>query len=212
MAIPLGDQKSIELIMKGNVAAPGASAKNIQAVFTFRRTTFVGAMVKVAISDAFQAAIGDDILDAVNEDYTQSSNDIRILNDSTDRHGSNVQSGVGAVVGDRLPTFCTVRFELQTSVRGRWAIGAKGLAPVTEDDTLNDILTGAAITRWQVVRDSILAGFTDANGNVWIPTVTSRKYSQLRVNPTTILEADVTAVLLNLTIGRMSRRKQKTVR
>lgn len=212
MSIPLAEQKSIQIIMKGTVAAPGASAKLVQNVFTFRRTAFVNPVVKENISNSFQTSIGDVILAAANEDYTQSANTVRILNDAQDRESSFAQAGVGAIAGDRLPTFANVRLALQTSVRGRWAIGAKAICPVTESDTLNDILTGAAITRWQDVADALLLGFPDADGNEWKLTVTSRKYSQLVTNPTTIREADVTAVLLNLTIGRMSRRKQKTVR
>lgn len=214
MSIPLANQKVIELIMKGTCVSPGASAKTINNVFTFRRTTFTDPVVKADIQAAFQLTIGDTILAALNEDYTQTSNSVRILDDAEDVHELSVQAGVGAIAGDRLPTFASVVCPLRTNVRGRRAQGRKSFAPVTEADTLNDILTGAAVTRWQAVRDAILAGFTDANGNQWLTTVTSRvpPHTQLRVNPTTIRDAVVTSVLLNLTIGRVSQRKQKTVR
>jgi len=212
MSIPLADQKHVELQMIGSCAAPGAVTKAMELVFNFRRTAVVNPVVKVNIQTAFQASIGAAILAAANEDYTQSANKVRIIDDALDSFSSSAQAGVGAIAGDRLPTYCAICFPMQTGVRGRFAQGSKHVGPVTESDTLNDILTGAAVTRWTAVATAIQAGFTDADGNIWVPAVVSRKYSTLNANPTTVISNDVISTLLNLNVGRLSRRKQKTVR
>ena len=85
---------------------------------------------------------------------------------------------------------------------------------MSESDTTggtDDIWNAGALGRLGTIAAAILAGFTDANGNIWKPIVVSQKKSQLRNNPTTVTFADINQVLVNKRVGSMRHRRVTSV-
>jgi len=211
MPIPDTDKWVAQVSMAGTCAAGGGTATPIVNVYHFRRTATTNALSAANVGTAFQTMIGDVVLDGLNADYTQSANVIRFIDDADDLGFTQTQAGAGQVAGDRLQSFVAAVIRLKASIRSRNYMGSKHYAPLSEADIGDDVLSGAAVTRWQAVRDAILAGFTDSDANIWVPCVVSAMLSQLGSNPTTVARSDVVQCILNLTPGTMRRRKVKTV-
>src|SRR5262249_33292945 len=103
----------------------------------------------------------------------------------------------------------TVRHK--TAQRGKNYRGSKHLGPVAESDTLTDEIDPAMQAKWNSATIAISQSFTiTATGGIWSPCVVSRNLSQLKTDAYTIIGADVTQGILNLTIGTMRHRKEKT--
>lgn len=150
---------------------------------------------------------------AMNVRYTPGSLQIRILDDYNDNEEIFSVAGVGAIGTDSMPSDDAVYFLFRTPLRGRSYRGSKHFGPLSEEDTTDDLLTGAGLARWQTLQTALGATLTDANGNVWQPHVLSRKLSNLAALPVaTVVANQVTSVLLDLNIGTMRKRRSKTVR
>jgi len=203
-----------EVQMRGTFTAAGSGSKNILNIFHFRLATLAAAPTKTALATAFNAAHRANYLAAANIRYDTDGTDVRCINDATDVFQSFIAAPAlqGAIVTDSEPVTTTVSMLYRTGLRGRNYRGAKRFAGVNEVDTTGDVLTGAGLIRWQTLVATLQAGLVDALGNVWVPCVVSRTLSQLLVNPTTVVNNDVVAVLLNLTIGTMRGRRVATVR
>jgi len=213
MPIPAPDQLNFEILMNG-VIAGGAGGNTLTSfVFTFRRTTVVIAPNKSSINTAFGAAIAANIAIALSVDWTGTVYRIRCLDDALDPYQDFTSTDVGAVSGDRLASDQAAYLLLRTNQRGQSYRGSKHLGPFSESNVTHpdeDLWNAAQMTQLNVICGNILAGFTDADGNVWIPTVVSRKKSILSENPTLVIAADVNAVLASKRIGSMNRRKVKS--
>lgn len=205
----------VEIVSQATAVARGGGVKNIFNVYHFRRTTTANPVVKANIQTAFQTSIMTPVLAAVNVDYTQSANTLRFFEDPTDAPVSTPQSGVGAISGDRLPDFSAVVIQLKTGARGKVGRGSKHYGPIAESDTTGDDLVAGSVTRFQTLGAAIVAGFTDSNGNVWVPGLKGAPRllspAQYLVAPTTTVWTDIVSYLLNKSLGTMKRRKIKTV-
>lgn len=214
MPIPSNQITHVEMRMQGLISGAGSSAKNTFSTFHFRRTTTVNVLSKANIDAAFQTAIGDKIVLALNLTWSQLSNTVRFPNDALDAPTPFTHVNVGARAGDRMASFCAAFLLLQTGLRGKSYRGGSHLGPLSEADSTSgtdDLLNAGALTRFGAIATPLLAGFTDANGNVWVPSVVSRVLSQLAVNPTTVVANDVISVLINKRIGRMKNREVRSV-
>jgi len=216
--IPSTSITHVEVQMLGTISAAGSNSKNVANVYNFRRTANVLPLSKANINTAFQAAIGAPVIAALQARYSQTFNTVRFIDDATDVPSGFAQAGVGAIATDSYATYGAVCVNLKTSYRGGSGRGSKHFTPFAEADTTGDVLTGAGLARWQTVEAALLAGFTDADGNVWVPEIVIRHpvdptkpRSQLSVNPTTVLSNDVISSILDVTVGTMRRRKTKTV-
>lgn len=201
-----------EIAMLGTFAAAGSNAKNVASVFHYRLSVLTAPPTKGALDTAFQAAIPVTFGAAANSRYLQSQNTVRWIDDATDPPASVAHAVAGAIATDSQPTIDCVTLLYRTAKRGRSYRGSKHFPGVNESDTTGDILTGAGLALWQALQAACAANITDALGNVWVPSVLSRKLSTLATNPTTVVANDVTAVLLNKTVGSMKRRRVTTVR
>lgn len=200
----------IEVTMEAVSAADPTSTKKFANVFHFRRLAGPGSPIKSQINTAFQTDIGAIVLLAVNEDYQQTFNVIRFIDDALDLPMQFAQAGVGAVTGQRLPDFVTASLGLKSLTRGRFARGRKSFGPITESSTTGDELTAGAIVLFGNVATAIATGFTDASSNVWIPIVRSSKPpAQYRVNPVVVVSYDIVTVTVNSMLGILKRRKVK---
>lgn len=203
----------VEIILKGTLTETSFT-KNIFNVFHYR--LFSGSLDSMlAITNAFSAVVsGPTHLEQFwfTTDFTHVSDDARLLDDATQQYFSNPAGNAGQVALPRLPGDVCCSFLIRSATRGKEYRGAKRMCPVASAFALKDELSAAGITAAALVNGYLSANLTTANGSVMVPFVLSRKLSQLRTNPTTIVGSDKLSVLTNKTLGTMRRRKEKTVR
>lgn len=215
--IPSTEITHVEIVMALSVAAAGSNAKPFNNVFNFRRTGTVLAVSKTQVETAFQAAIAVPVMAALSVRAAQTGNSVRWIDDAGDAPQTVTRAVAGAITGESQATYDAVSIELKTALRGRSGRGSKHFGPLGESQTNGDVLVAGSITLFQTVAAAILAGFTDAGGNVWVPEVVIRNpappkpKSQLSTNPTTVLSNDVVSVFLNATLGTMRRRRVQRV-
>lgn len=214
MPIPFTEQEHVEIILRGDIAAAGSSARPTWSTFHFRRFSQLFAINKADVQTAFQASIGVALIAALNERWSQAYNTVRCINDVNDPILQVTNVNAGAITGDSMSTLLAAYSLFRTNLRKASFRGSKRWGPLSESDTTSgssDILNAAALTRFGTLNAAILAGFTDASGDVWIPVILSRKLSQLKVNPTTVVATDVGSALINKRIGRMKVREVVSV-
>lgn len=213
MPIPATQQLVVEVQMQGLVTAGGSSNKNANFIFHFRRPSAATAINKAAVETQFQATVGAAILAALNNRYTQTFNQVRVVNDAQDPFLVVTETGVGAVTGDSMPMDLQLFILGRSALRGKSFKGGKKLFPLSEADTTapnTDILNTAALARFTAVSAAWLAGFTAA-GDVFTPVILSRTLSQLKTNPTTVVATDMIQPLVNKRLGRNKKHEVKSV-
>lgn len=201
-----------EIITDGRSAAGGSSVTPSRNVYYYKRTTNVNPLDKADLYTAFRLAVVVPLLAAMNVRYTSNVSTVRWLDDALDPPFIIADAGVGAIATDSLPTEDAVYFQLNTLLRGKSYRGAKHYTPLSEIDTTQDILTGAGLARWQAMKTALALPVVDAQGNTWLPVVFSRKLSQVKKNPTTVVANPVSVVFLDTTPGNMKRRRAQRVR
>ncbi len=211
MGITLAQTQHIELVHTGEIAAGGGNSEKSVNVYHYKRTAFVLPVVKSAVYTAWKAAIGDKVILALSERYVSQNVKIRIINDPEDKFSLHSFTDAGAITGESLPSHHCVLLNLQTATRGRYAQGKKFYSPIAEADHEDDVLDASGITLWSTVRTGILAGFTDATGNVWKSHVVSKLYSDLHATPSVPLSYEVNEVVVNKTLAILRGRRSRTV-
>lgn len=204
----------VEIKVKGTAPTTGSGTKNLVNVFHYRLLSGPGTQQPtVDVGNRFIATVWSVIATALSVTYTGVETDARLIDDANNQDLLCNVPGNGAVAGTRLPMEDIVSILLRSSLRGRNFRGAKRFGPVANADFVNDELTAGAIAgHWGAVGPAI-AGTMLVNGlGTYGPVILSKSLSQLEINPTTIICADITGALLNKTIGSMRRRKEKTVR
>jgi hypothetical protein len=212
MPIPDNQLLIAEIVVRGTQAAAGSGVTPAINVYHYRRTAVAVPVNRVNLKTAFWTAVGVPLLAAANVRYTPNIVSVRFVSDATEPYTDLSQAGAGAIATDSEPSDDAVFCYLKTAVRMPGGKGGKHFAGTSEVDTTGDILTGAGLARWQAVRDSLILTVNSAEGNSYVPCVLSRKFSQLKLNPTNVVTWDVVASLLDLNIGTMRRRRSKTVR
>jgi hypothetical protein len=212
--IPSNQQIHFELLIAGTVASAGSSARTFLNVHHVRRTSTVNPVSKGNIIAAYQTSIRTLLLTCLSLRLTLSSFQCRCVDDAQDAYASVADVHAGLVTGDSMPLTQAAFLLLQTGLRGRSYRGSKHLFPLGESATTvltDDIFNAGALTYLGNYAAALLAGFTDANGNVWVPQVLSRKLSQLKVNPTTVTANDVTSIAVGKRVGVMRHRHVKSL-
>lgn len=205
-------QQYIEIVLNATMAANGGQSKNIANIFHFRRTSTLNPFNKANVESQFQTIVVAPLLLATQQDYTQTGTSVRCFDDATDPPQMFTETGVGAIATDRAPDYQTVVIQSKSALKGRSYRGSKHFAGVAEASTTGDILNGGGVTLWQAVADAWFNGFTDSDGNIWIPIIKSNKPpAQYTTNPVTVVSNDVVSVLVNKSLGIMKRRKIRTV-
>ncbi len=211
MGITLAQTKHLELVHTGVCGEGGSNSKTIINVYHYVRNAFVLPITKSEIFTAWKAAIGDKVILHLNERYTSQNVKIRILDDPEDRYSIHAFTDVGAIAGDSLPSHEASVLLLKSAVRGRFAQGRKHYAPLSESQIGDDVLNAGALTTIGAIKTGILAGFTDATGNVWKSCIVSKTYSDLQASPASIFSYVVNEVTITNNIGIMKNRKVSTV-
>lgn len=212
MSITLAQTKNIELVHTGEISAGGSNSERSQNVYHYRRTAFVAAVSKAQIFTAWKAAIGDKVILALSERYVSQNVRIRIIDDPEDPFSTHSFTDPGALAGESLSSHNAALLNLKTGTRGRFAQGKKFYSPIPESGHEDDTMTAAQITLMGAIRTGILAGFTDAGGNVWKSVILSKSYSNLTVTPANpVFVYDVNDVIINKTLGVLSGRRARVV-
>lgn len=208
------DPQFVEIAMLGYSVARGGSTKNLANVYQFYRTNAINPRVKANVEAAFQASIGAAVLAALSVDYTQTNTTIRWIDDGTDAPVSFTEVGVGAIAADRLPDHVCATVRMKSGMRGIASRGSKHYGPIGEDDTTGDCLKTTPLARFNSIAAAILLGFTDSDGNVWVPILVSRvvrTHPIFNANPTSFVWSQVVSAGANKSLGSMKRRKIKSV-
>ncbi len=162
----------------------------------------LGAQFNITVTGIIIAATCDDVL------YDEIT--VRNFNDPLDP-GEIIPIAVpGAIVTDMLPFFNAVTVQLRTAVRGRSYKGSKHHSGVPEADTTLNRLNAGALARWQPVRDVDKAPLPGVGANVWAAALNSPTAAAKMVPPVALVVTPILSATLNLTIGTMKRRKEKT--
>jgi hypothetical protein len=215
MPIPSSQIKTVEIHVQGVAGAGGSDSRASDTVFFFnRQNTALALPTKTQLDTAFQAQCVVAMGALLNNRWLQSRNAVRWLDDAEDAFVFLSHAVVGAIAGDSMPTDESMFLYRKTGLRGRQFNSKSHLFPLSESDTTSgtdDLLNAACLARAATLNAAILAGFTDASGNVWQPVVFSKKGSIYKTNPTTIVTNLVTQCLVNKRIGSMIHRKVKSV-
>lgn len=198
-----------QVAMQATVVARGGEVKNVVNVYNFYRAATVLPRVKSEVDTAFQTSIGDLVVDALNVDYTQVQNTVRWLDDATDSPVAFPHANVGGQTGQRYDNFTAAFILMRTDVRK--TRGSKHYGPLAEADVNGDALEAAALARFQLIADAILAGFTDGGGNIWQSVIVNTFNGIFGANPTMFGHAPVVSCLPRTTVGTMKRRKVRGV-
>jgi len=210
MPIPATSIVQAEIQVSGIVTAGGSNTRKALQVYHYRRTSVAITPTKAALSTIFISTMIPLIRACLNARYTGVGVSIRWLNDALDQATLVASTGVGLVTGDSMPTTEAAFLLFQTGLRGKSYRGSKHIFPMSESATTtgtDDIWNAGALVYLGALAAGALGSLTDSTTNVWIPCVLSRKLSQLRTNPTTVITNDVTSVLVNKRVGTMRHRK-----
>jgi hypothetical protein len=204
-----------EIVMRGVSAAQGSTSHVAEFVFHFARAfSSVKVWNPTAMEAAFQTAVAIPITNALNIRYTQVYNSVRCLDDAQNAATIVPRALPGAITGDSLPQHITAYMLLGTGYRGKSFRGNKKFFPISESDSTigsADLLNAAALARWVTVANAILAGFTPAGGDLFLPYVFSRINSEIKTNPTQVQVVQITTAVMNQRMGRMSKREAESV-
>jgi hypothetical protein len=206
----------VEIVTQAHAVARGGAQKNFYNIYHFRRTTTVNVLSKAHIESAFQTAIMTPVLAALDVDYVQEQTSIRFFEDPLNAQTFFAETGVGGVSGDRLPDFNAAVVQLHAGIRGKVGRGSKHYGPIAESSTTGDDLTSGAVTLVTAIGTAIIAGFTDSDGNVWVPGMKAaarvgKPYHYVLPLPTITGWTDIVSFVVNKSLGTMRRRKIRTV-
>lgn len=203
-----------EIIVNGIVAAAGSTSRSSASVWHYRRVSTIINPVKLQLANIFNTNIISKLLLMFSVRYTGINISVRWLNDAQDAQSFTPSVSPGTIVGDSMPTTNAAFLLFGTGLRGRSYRGSKHLFPIAESATTvltDDIFNAAALTYIGNLATAALAQLTDSGGNVWQPCVLSRKLSQLKTNPTTVVSNDVTSISVCKRVGIMRHRRVKSV-
>lgn len=214
MSIPANQQLTVEIVKTGVVAAAGSNSKSSVQVLHFTRPSSSVAINKSQVQTAFHTAIGALVWPCLSVRYTEQNESVRIVDDALDAPVFFSQAHAGGIAGDSMALTVSAYIKKTTGVRGKSYRGSLKMYPLGESQTTiatDDELNAGALTVFGALAAAILAGFTDAGGNVWTPVLLSRTLSQLKTNPTTVKITGITGTSVRKTLGHMRHRQVKSV-
>lgn len=205
-----------ELVMKGHSIEADGGSKPIVNIFHFVRETGPGTGLEVDVINQFLMLIAGAMNLAFSTDYIPDVITSRFMDDPLRAPVSIVNPLVPTIAGDRLPNFNAVVIRKGTYARGRSYRGSNHYGPIAESQTLLDNLTGAASVLWGNIKDVLVAmggtggGVVTADGSTWRLAVFSPTLSDYTVSPILVTGSYVKDCVLNLRLGTMKRRKDRT--
>jgi hypothetical protein len=204
-------QGVIEIKHFGHIIETGQGAKHVVNVYHYAQSVPNPVFPDpLAVITAWQGRVPAGVLALLHDDYVGDEVKARWL-DQTINPETIVQFvNPGLKTGDRLPAYAAVTIQLRTNQRGRSYRGSKHYGPIAEADTTSDQLAVAVQPAWDNVAITLAQALT-VSGQVLVPVILSRTKSQVMKDPVTLNAAAITNATLNLTLGTLRRRKEKTV-
>jgi len=200
---------NVEIVTKATALATGEpTTRKSWNVWHFQRPTLTPALSMVNVEAAFQTAIQLAVLDLLSVSYVQTTTEVRCIDDASMQYTVVSRAQTGTVTGDSLPSGNTVNVIFRSGLRGNDTHGGKKFGPIAESSTTLDQLNAGAQTDWTAFMATVLAGFTDSDGNVWKPFILNRSTSQLSVNPTRVMYQLIQSAAYNIPLGFMRKRTQ----
>jgi hypothetical protein len=201
-----------EIVVKGTVPQTNGVIKPVINIWHLRQTGVLVNVDPAALVAAFLAIYDGPVSDALNVAYTGVEATCRMMDDPTAAIISDPSVTDGQNGSVRLPLYNTVTLQLKTGFRGRSYRGSKHFAPIDVTDFTGDELDSSGEALWDLVQGMVATmatGITVSGGSVWVPTIISPTKSDLISNPSVFFGADVSAAVLNDTLGTMKRRKER---
>jgi hypothetical protein len=183
-------------------------AKNVYHFYRVTAFAYSAPDIVAAFNDAFVPTYEN----ALNNSCTITQTTVRDLSNPTDAGAALLTLTTGDQLGDRLPSSQAVVVNLKTGLRGKNFRGSKHYVGCSETMTTKDELNGSGTVAWVAVGTTLatVPMFLDAANNQWLTCVLSTSLSKLTNTPVVVTYADVTSSTLNLTLGTMRRRKERT--
>jgi len=201
----------VELSVQGHSIEANGQSKPIWNIFHWHNNSGTQTESALAMGNAFVAQIWPSIAAALSVGYVADQVLARMLDNATEQYIVCTKHTNGVITGDRLPSYSCVTVRHKTALRGKNYRGSKHFSPVAESDTLTDEIDPAQQAHWNSLTTAVSQAFSiTGTGGIWQPCVVSRNLSQLKTDPVSIIGADVSQGILNLTIGTMRHRKEKT--
>ena len=193
MPIPDGQKLHMEIRIRGEFAALGASVQETINILHYRRTSSTPDFVAQSLIDAWQANCQANFVAAASVHWTLTEILCRCINDALDAGTTETLSAAGTVAGECMPTFNCQLITKQTALRGRSYRGRVFFPSVPEGGADGNTLTAGQLALLQAVADDLDDPLTDADGNTYVPFLLSTTQSTIATNPTSIVGADITS-------------------
>lgn len=209
----------IEVILRGTLLDNQERAIPCLNVFHFRRLVNTENFSPVNICSAFETAFKTSLLAATNVRYTMDQIECRGMDDPAAATAIN-PVGEAGTIGNAASAYTAanaVYILLRTGFRGKSFKGSKHFGGLDEAHVTQDELNATGEGLWANVMDVLTGwvspGLSDADGNAWKLCIISPTLSSLGPTdiPAIFTGADVATAVLNLTVGTMRHRKEKTI-
>jgi hypothetical protein len=214
MPLALNQLLTSEVIIHGSVASAGSNARVFDVVTHWKRTAVTFDPVETQVNAAVITNIVAPLMAALNVRATMQYVSTRFMEDPTRRAVRTSDTTAGAQTGDSMVMDDCAYLLINTPLRGRSYRGSKHLYPISESDTTTtgDVLNSGALTRFGTLAAALLAGFTDANGNIWNPVLYSRKLSNpTRLPLALITTTGISSISVRKSVGDMKSRRPVSV-
>jgi hypothetical protein len=198
--------------LKGHTVETDGLSRPTWNVYNFRGRSSNVNPSALSLGNAYMGQIIADLSAALSTSYVADPSECKFLDDPALMPVTIANGIVGAIGGDRMPSGngC-VTIRLRCNAAGRNFTGSKHFSPIAESDTTLDQLNAGAQGRWNAVAVHMLASpVTDADGNEWDLIVLSSEESDLTISPAKFTGAYVVDNPLNLRVGTMRRRRQRS--
>lgn len=204
------DPQFIEFLYRGHSVESDGSTQQIINQLHFVKTFSLGVPTNlISVYNLVTGVLDAPLSAALSVTYVADNVTLRAMDSPLNLAVPMLNQVVGAVTGDRLPSFNSVVTRKYTNARGRSFRGSNHWAPIAESQTLLDNLTAGGQTLWDAVATALatFVGLVDGDGNAWSLFVLSRLKSDLLANPSLFTGATILNSTANALLGTMKRRK-----
>lgn len=209
--MPIADnlKTHLQVVVRGTMAAGGASAKSTTNVLYYRRTAFAANYTGAAFLAAFHAAVRPSWLACANLNWSWNTTDVRVINDPTELAVTSVVNLPGLAPGQALPSYAAILMSKITGLRTGSYRGRLYFAGVSEDGNSGNALTDAHKILADAVATALTVQITDANAVTFVPFNLAASLSNLRRATPLIIGADITSFAAKQKLSIQKRRKAK---
>lgn len=209
MPIPDNEKLHVEVKIFGELAALGMSVTQTVNLLHYRRTNNPVDLNLANFINAWQATVQASWLAAVSASWTLVKLGARCINDATDAGSEEVVGSVGGVAGECLPGFNNMLITKETALRGQSYRGRAFINGVPEGGVDGNTLTAAQLALLATLAGVLDNGFTDSDGNSFVPFLVSTSQSQLEENPTEVIGTDITTCTAKDPVSVLRSRKAR---